>query len=66
MLTDAIWNRLLAHLERLAHEERGDGIISWVVLAVGLAAAAAAVIALLRPAITSAAQSIVNMISGSG
>ena len=61
MLLDAIWNRLL---NRLLREERGDGIISWVVLAVGLAAAAAAVIALLRPAITSAAQSIVNLISG--
>lgn len=61
MLLDKIWNRLL---DRLLREERGDGIISWVVLAVGLAAAAAAVIAVLRPAITSAAQSIVNMISG--
>ena len=60
-MLDAIWNRLL---DRLLREERGDGIISWVVLAVGLAAAAAAVIALLRPAITDAAQSIVNLISG--
>lgn len=62
MLLDTIWNRLL---NRMLREERGDGIISWVVLAVGLAAAAAAVIALLRPAIVSAAQSIVNTISGS-
>jgi hypothetical protein len=61
MLLDAIWNRLL---DRVLREERGDGIISWVVLAVGIAAAAAAVIALLRPAIITAAQSIVNMISG--
>jgi hypothetical protein len=61
MLLDAIWNRLL---DRMLREERGDGIISWVVLAVGLAAAAAAVIALLRPAIITAAQSIVNLISG--
>jgi ribosomal protein S12 methylthiotransferase accessory factor YcaO len=60
-MLDAIWNRLLTQLLR---EERGDGIVSWVVLAVGLAAAAAAVIAILRPAITDAAQSIVNMISG--
>jgi hypothetical protein len=63
MLLDALWNRLL---DRMLREERGDGIISWVVLAVGLAAAAAAVIALLRPAITNAAQSIANVISGSG
>jgi ribosomal protein S12 methylthiotransferase accessory factor YcaO len=61
MLLDKFWNRLL---DRLLREERGDGIISWVVLAVGLAAAAAAVIAILRPAITNAAQSIVNLISG--
>jgi ribosomal protein S12 methylthiotransferase accessory factor YcaO len=61
MLLDAIWHRLL---DRLLRDERGDGIISWVVLAVGLAAAAAAVIAILRPAITQAAQSIVNLISG--
>lgn len=61
MLLDKMWNRLL---DRLVREERGDGIISWVVLAVGLAAAAAAVIAILRPAITNAAQSIVNLISG--
>ena len=62
MLLDKIWNRLLT---RLLREERGDGIVSWVVLAVGLAAAAAGVIAVLRPAISTAAQSIVNMISGS-
>jgi hypothetical protein len=61
MLLDKMWNRLL---DRLVREERGDGIISWVVLAVGLASAAAAVIALLRPAIVNAAQSIVNLISG--
>ena len=61
MLLDKMWNRLL---DRLVREERGDGIVSWVVLAVGLASAAAAVIALLRPAITSAAQSIVNLIGG--
>jgi ribosomal protein S12 methylthiotransferase accessory factor YcaO len=63
-MIDALWNRLLAGLERLAREERGDGLVNWVVLAVGLAAAAAAVVALLRPAITDAAQKMVNFISG--
>ena len=52
MLLDAIWFRLLDRAVR--REERGDGLVNWVVLAVGLAAAAAAVVALLRPAITSA------------
>ena len=63
-MLDALWLRLLDWAERARREERGDSLVNWVVLAVGLAAAAAAVIAILRPAITSAAQSIVNMISG--
>jgi uncharacterized protein involved in exopolysaccharide biosynthesis len=49
-----------AHPQR----ERGDSLVNWVVLAVGLAAAAAAVVALLRPALENAAQSIANFISG--
>jgi len=61
---DALWFRLLDWAERVRREERGDSLVSWVVLAVGLAAAAAAVVALLRPAIETAAQKIVNFISG--
>ena len=61
---DAIWFRLLEWADRVRREERGDGLVSWVVLAVGLAAAAAAVVALLRPAIETAAQKIVSFISG--
>ena len=60
MVTAWFYTRLLVPLTR---EERGDGIISWVVLAVGLAAAAAGVIALLKPAISGAAQTIFNTIS---
>ena len=63
-MPDALWFKLLGWAERIRKEERGDSLVNWVVLAVGLAAAAAAVIALLRPAITNAAQSIVNLISG--
>lgn len=63
-MTHALWNRLLAALERLARDERGDSLVNWVVLAVGLAAAAAAVVALLRPAIVDAGQKMVNFISG--
>lgn len=59
-----IWIRLLEAGERAAREERGDSLINWVVLAVGLAAAAAAVVALLSPAIRSAASKIVSLIGG--
>ncbi len=65
-MLDALWFRLLDAAERIRREERGDSLVNWVVLAVGLAAAAAAVVALLRPAIQEGGQKIVNFISGSG
>jgi hypothetical protein len=64
MLLDKLWSRLLTVAERAAREERGDSLINWVVLAVGLAAAAAAVVALLRPAIEQAANRIVSLLGG--
>ena len=63
-MLDAIFFRLLEAAERIRREERGDTLVNWVVLAVGLAAAAAAVVALLRPAIETAGQKMVNFISG--
>lgn len=63
-MLDALWFRLLEWADRGRREERGDSLVNWVVLAVGLAAAAAAVVALLRPAIETAGQKIVNFISG--
>jgi hypothetical protein len=63
-MIDALWFRLLGWAERIRREERGDGLVNWVVLAVGLAAAAAAVVAILRPALETAAQNIANFISG--
>ena len=54
----------IGHAFIVRREERGDSLVNWVVLAVGLAAAAAAVVALLRPAIETAAQKMVNFISG--
>lgn len=63
-MIDALWFRLLGWAERIRRDERGDSLVNWVVLAVGLAAAAAAVVAILRPAIENAAQSIANFISG--
>jgi hypothetical protein len=63
-MLDALWFRLLDWADRVRREERGDSLVNWVVLAVGLAAAAAAVVALLRPAIETAGQKMVNFISG--
>jgi len=61
-LLDAIWFRLIDAALRLREEERGDSMINWLVLAIGLATAAAALIALLKPAIEKAGQNIVNII----
>ena len=63
-MLDALWFRLLEWADRVRREERGDSLVNWVVLAVGLAAAAAAMVALLRPAIETAGQKMVNFISG--
>jgi hypothetical protein len=63
-MLDRIWLRFLDLAEHAVKDERGDGLVNWVVLAVGLAAAAAALVALLRPAIQSAGQQIVTFISG--
>jgi hypothetical protein len=65
-MLDALFFRLLAVAERIRREERGDSLVNWVVLAVGLAAAAAAVVALIGPAIQAAGQRMVDLISGSG
>jgi hypothetical protein len=60
----AVYFKLVEVAERLQAEERGDSLVNWLVLALGLAAAAAVVIAILGPAIQSAAQRIVNTIGG--
>jgi hypothetical protein len=65
-MLDAIFFRLLEAVDRIRREERGDSLVNWVVLAVGLAAAAAALVALLKPAIQDGGQNIVDFISGSG
>jgi hypothetical protein len=61
-LIDAIWFRLVDAALRIREEERGDSMVNWIVLAVGLAVAAAAIVAVLRPALEKAAQSIVNIV----
>jgi len=64
-ILDMIWFRLLETAIRVRDEERGDSMVNWVVLAVGLALAAAAIVAVLRPALETAAQKIVSVVSGS-
>ena len=63
---DALFFRLLEAAERIRREERGDALVSWVVLAVGLSAAAAAIVVMLKPAIQTGGQRMVDFISGSG
>ena len=65
-MLNMLFIRFLAVAERIRREERGDSLVNWVVLAVGLAAAAAALVALLKPAIQIGGQNIVDFISGSG
>jgi hypothetical protein len=57
---NAIWLRFLIAAQRARREERGDSMINWVVLAVGLSVVAAAIVALLSPALRTAAQHIVS------
>jgi hypothetical protein len=54
----------LAAIVQTARDERGDSLVNWLVLAIGLAAAAAIVVALLRPAIQSAGEKVVNLLGG--
>jgi hypothetical protein len=63
-MLDRLWFRFLASTDRLYREERGDGLVNWVVLAVGLAAAAAGLVVLLRPAIQQTGQRIVDILTG--
>src|SRR2546422_230679 len=60
-MIDALWFRLLGWAERIRREERGDGLVNWVVLAVGLAAAAAG-----RQAGTDRADGVLAAAGGAG
>lgn len=62
-LLDTIWLRFLGLAQRVHSEERGDSLINWIVLAIGLAAAAAVVVTILRPAIETAANHIVSFLA---
>jgi hypothetical protein len=64
-ILDAIWFRLLEAALRVRNEERGDSMVNWLVLAIGLAVAAAAIVAILRGPLEGAANRIVTVLSGS-
>ena len=50
-------------LRLLAVDERGD-VVNWLIVTLGIAIAAAAVIAVLRPAIESAGRQIASLLGG--
>ena len=57
------WSKLCARFVELREKERGD-VVNWLIITLGIAIAAAAVIAVLRPAIESAGQQIANLVGG--
>ena len=50
-------------LRLLAVDERGD-VVNWLIVTLGIAIAAAAVIAVLRPAIETAGKQIASLLGG--
>ena len=59
----ATWSKLRARLAALGDGEQGD-VVNWLIITLGIAVAAAAVIAVLRPAIESAGQQIATLVGG--
>ena len=57
-----LWISLTTRLRMLRDDERGD-VVNWLIVTLGVAVAASAVVVVLRPAIESAGQQIVNLIS---
>ena len=58
-----LWLKLSNRLVDVRDDERGD-VINWLIVTLGIAIAAAAVITVLRPAIESAGQQIANLVGG--
>ena len=63
-MLDLIWFKLLELAERSAKEERGAAMIEWLVIAGGMAVAAAGVVLLLKEPIEHAANKIVTALGG--
>jgi hypothetical protein len=57
------WQTVKTRLRLLGVEERGD-VVNWLIVTLGVAIAAAAVIAVLRPAIEQAARQIASLLGG--
>jgi hypothetical protein len=58
-----LWRTAKTRLHAIGVDERGD-VVNWLIVTLGIAIAAAAVIAVLRPAIESAGQQIVSLLGG--
>ena len=55
--------RLKTRLRAIGVDERGD-VVNWLIVTLGIAIAAAAVIAVMRPAIESAGKQIASLLGG--
>ena len=63
MHTTRLWIMFTTRLRLLRDDERGD-VVNWLIVTLGVAVAATAVIVVLRPAIEAAGQQIANLLSG--
>jgi hypothetical protein len=61
MFTTPLWIKLRNLLVEIRDEERGD-IVNWLIVTLGIALAATAVVVVLRPAIEGAGQAIANLL----
>ena len=58
-----LWRTVKTRLRAIGVDERGD-VVNWLIVTLGVAIAAAAVIAVLRPAIEAAGKQIASLLGG--
>jgi hypothetical protein len=58
-----LWRTVKSRLRAVGVDERGD-VVNWLIVTLGIAIAAAAVIAVMRPAIESAGKQIASLLGG--
>ena len=63
MMLATLWKTAKTRLRVVAVDERGD-VVNWLIVTLGIAIAAAAVIAVLGPAIESAGKQIASLLGG--